>query len=88
MTRNLAIATIFLLASTLLLGYIWVREHYVLDALTLWEPRIEVGEVRVQNDDALPSRVLVQIEYTLRATNDRRNLVFPFYTIPDDGSDY
>ena len=30
MTRNLTIATIFLLASTLLLGYIWVRENYVL----------------------------------------------------------
>jgi mono/diheme cytochrome c family protein len=34
MTRNLTIATLFLLASTLLLGYIWVREHYVLDART------------------------------------------------------
>jgi cytochrome c oxidase cbb3-type subunit 3 len=32
MTRNLTIATVFLLASTLLLGFIWVREHYVLDA--------------------------------------------------------
>jgi cytochrome c oxidase cbb3-type subunit 3 len=30
MTRNLTIATIFLLASTLLLGYIWVRENTVL----------------------------------------------------------
>jgi mono/diheme cytochrome c family protein len=34
MTRNLAIATLFLLASTFLLGYIWVREHYVLEART------------------------------------------------------
>ena len=31
MTRNLTIATIFLFLSTALLGYIWVREHYVLD---------------------------------------------------------
>src|ERR687887_85157 len=30
MTRNLTLATVFLLASTLLLGYIWVRENYVL----------------------------------------------------------
>src|SRR6266542_2187597 len=30
MTRNLMIATLFLLASTLLLGGIWVRENYVL----------------------------------------------------------
>jgi cytochrome c oxidase cbb3-type subunit 3 len=34
MTRNLAIATIFLLASTLLLGYIWVRENNVLSERT------------------------------------------------------
>jgi uncharacterized protein len=26
--------------------------------------------------------------YVVKRTNDRRNLVFPFYTIPDDGSDY
>jgi mono/diheme cytochrome c family protein len=32
MTRNLTIATFFLLASTLLLGFIWVREHDVLNA--------------------------------------------------------
>ncbi|MBS1968636.1 MAG: hypothetical protein JST60_23125, partial [Chloroflexi bacterium SZAS-1] len=30
MTRNLTIATVFLLAATLLLGYIWVRENTVL----------------------------------------------------------
>src|SRR5215212_7017016 len=30
MTRNLTIATLFLLASTLLLGFIWVRENSVL----------------------------------------------------------
>ena len=34
MTRNLTIATVFLLLSTFLLGYIWVREHYVLDDRT------------------------------------------------------
>lgn len=32
MTRNLTIATVFLLASMVLLGYIWVRERYVLSA--------------------------------------------------------
>ena len=32
MTRNLTIATIFMLAATLLLGFIWVRENSVLSA--------------------------------------------------------
>jgi hypothetical protein len=27
-------------------------------------------------------------QYRPKDTNDRRNLVFPFYTIPNDGSDY
>jgi hypothetical protein len=32
--------------------------------------------------------MLIDIAYQIKAENDRRNLVFPFYTIPDDGSDY
>src|SRR4029079_10133968 len=32
MTRNLTIATLFMLAATLLLGFIWVRENSVLSA--------------------------------------------------------
>ena len=34
------------------------------------------------------NRLNVEIVYVVKRTNDRRNLVFPFYTIPDDGSDY
>ena len=32
--------------------------------------------------------LFIDIQYAVKDTNDRRNLVFPFYTIPDDGSDY
>ena len=28
------------------------------------------------------SVVTIEVDYRLRATNDRRNLVFPFYIIP------
>ena len=35
-----------------------------------------------------PNRLQVEIVYAVKQTNDLRNLVFPFYTIPDDGSDY
>src|SRR6266542_3651668 len=59
-------------------------EHHVLEALALWEPRVAVSGVRVRNDDAEPSRVLVEIDYTLRSSNDRRNLVYPFYIIPGE----
>lgn len=54
----------------------------VRDALAQWEPRIVVDEVEsapVGDDHAL---VNVAIAYRVRSTNDRRNLVFPFYVIP------
>jgi len=38
----------------------------------------------VRTDPDEPSRVLVEIDYMLRATNQRRNLVYPFYLIPGE----
>ena len=36
-----------------------------------------------------PSTLFIEIQYRPKDTNDHRNLVFPFYTIPDDPeSDY
>lgn len=60
--------------------------HYVYQALTLWEPRIILTEegIRVYTDPAEPSKIMVEIEYTIRATNERRNLVYPFYLIPGE----
>jgi phage baseplate assembly protein W len=59
-------------------------QHHVIEALTLWEPRIEVLAVSAFTDEAEPSRVMVHIDYALRATNQRRNLVYPFYLIPGE----
>jgi phage baseplate assembly protein W len=53
-----------------------------------WEPRIDLQAVNVTVDEDDRSRLYIDISYTVKGTNDRRNLVFPFYTIPDDGSDY
>ena len=60
----------------------------VQDSLLRWEPRVDVVNVKLTRDEADPSCVFIQVEYQPKNTNDRRNLVFPFYTIPDDGSDY
>jgi phage baseplate assembly protein W len=57
----------------------------VRDALAQWEPRIEVEQVLPVPDDDNGGLVRVAIHYRVRATNDRRNLVFPFYVIPLDG---
>lgn len=60
--------------------------HYVTEALNMWEPRIRVLEVKASTDDADGSKLLIDIEYEVKATLDRRSLVFPFYTIPGEGS--
>jgi phage baseplate assembly protein W len=51
----------------------------VREALILWEPRIDLENVDVRSDPAEPGRLLIQIEYRVRSTNSRFNLVYPFY---------
>lgn len=49
------------------------------DALIEWEPRIEVLSVRVEPDLGEIGKLLIDIDYRVRATNTQFNLVFPFY---------
>jgi phage baseplate assembly protein W len=60
-------------------------EQEVRIALERWEPRIEVEEVELSQDSDDASVLYVDVSYTVSDTNDRRNLVFPFYTIPAEG---
>jgi phage baseplate assembly protein W len=55
-------------------------------ALDRWEPRINVTAVDVTYGDNQEKTGLmeVRITYVERETNDRRNLVFPFYVIPEE----
>ena len=55
-------------------------ERAVRVALDRWEPRIELGDVAFEN--RREGELLVRLRYRLRATNDVRNLVFPFYVVP------
>ncbi|MGO8877143.1 MAG: GPW/gp25 family protein [Acidimicrobiales bacterium] len=54
-------------------------------SLERWEPRIDVLDVCVSHDPDRPGLLFVAVSYAARATNDRRNLVFPFYVIPEEG---
>jgi hypothetical protein len=51
-------------------------------ALRRWEPRIDVEDVTVTFDARESTTLYIDIRYAVRRTNDRRNLVFPFYVIP------
>ena len=54
----------------------------VTSALRRWEPRVDVEDVLVSFDARDASVMYIDIRYAIRRTNDRRNLVFPFYVIP------
>jgi phage baseplate assembly protein W len=53
--------------------------HRVEEALTTWEPRIDVSDVKVSADQASLGRLLIEVRYRVRATNTFYNLVYPFY---------
>jgi phage baseplate assembly protein W len=55
----------------------------VREALERWEPRIAVIEVGVGYDRIDSGVLYVDVSYEIAGTNDPRNLVFPFYVIPD-----
>jgi len=56
-----------------------LMQEYIHQALRMWEPRIEVRSVNVNFDDANPSALLAEIEYSIKATHDTRSIVYPFY---------
>ncbi len=51
----------------------------VSDALTLWEPRVDVLSVVAEADADDPSQVTVSVSCRVRATNSPLNLVYPYY---------
>jgi phage baseplate assembly protein W len=61
--------------------------HEVRIALERWEPRIEVTDVVIAFDSVVVGTLYVDVHFTVRSTNNERNLVFPFYTIPSDGEE-
>ncbi|MEW7277043.1 GPW/gp25 family protein [Aquimarina sp. 2201CG1-2-11] len=48
-------------------------------AILYHEPRIDILEINLDNTDELEGEVLIQIDYQIRNTNTRSNLVYPFY---------
>jgi len=58
------------------LGQITAEVH---ESLTIWEPRIDVLGVTALPDQTIPTQLNIEINYQVRATNSRFNLVYPFY---------
>ena len=54
-------------------------KQYVSQALRRWEPRIDVRSVTVLSHNELDGALLVEISYLIKATHDRRSIVYPFF---------
>ncbi|WP_163323517.1 GPW/gp25 family protein [Draconibacterium mangrovi] len=56
---------------------------YVIDlikrAILYHEPRIDVNKIAIDPINELEGELLINIDYTIRSTNSRKNMVFPFY---------
>jgi uncharacterized protein len=62
-------------------------ERYVFDALTMWEPRIDIIDIEVTPGATELGELLIEITYTPKDEHDPASLVFPYYLIPDSGNE-
>lgn len=53
--------------------------YQVQQALIRWEPRIDVVDVRAEDDPGQPNLVLIAVDYRIRSNNAFHNLVYPFF---------
>lgn len=51
----------------------------VADAVLYHEPRVRLDGVEVAEDAETPGLLRISVSYTVRATNSRFNMVYPFY---------
>ena len=61
-----------------------LAERYVREALGRWEPRIALERVNVTPDPENHARLLITVQYRIKATHSARSLVYPFYLLPEE----
>jgi phage baseplate assembly protein W len=54
-------------------------EAGVREALALFEPRIEVRQVKALSNAGVDGQLRISIDYEVRGTNNQLNFVYPFY---------
>lgn len=48
-------------------------------AVLFFEPRITLDSIDINTEEALDGLLKIQLSYTVRKTNSRSNIVYPFY---------
>ena len=61
-----------------------LMKRYVTGALRRWEPRINVQTVSVFTGAEMDGALLVEINYLIKATHDRRSIVYPFFLVGEE----
>jgi uncharacterized protein len=63
-----------------------LARRYIMEALGMWEPRIDVTAVTISptTSERDAGVLLITVSYVIRATKDARSLVYPFYLIEPD----
>ncbi|MEM6684525.1 MAG: GPW/gp25 family protein [Bacteroidota bacterium] len=56
-----------------------MMKNRIKEAIIIYEPRVEVIKIALDTQNFLEGKFLIKIEYLIRATNTRRNIVFPYY---------
>ncbi len=56
-----------------------ILTNLISDAILYHEPRITLDNLDVSQDEAEAGLLLISLEYTVRSTNSRFNMVYPFY---------
>ena len=54
-------------------------KNLIRNAITLYEQRVDLLDITVTPDDNNLDLLYVHVEYVIRETNSRGNLVYPFY---------
>jgi phage baseplate assembly protein W len=68
-----------LVFESLTTGFKTYIKDLISTAILYHEPRIEVNKIELDETGELEGRIIISIEYTVRATNSRYNFVYPFY---------
>ena len=48
-------------------------------AILYFEPRINLESIEISQNSELDGELLIELNYVVRSTNSRKNLVYPFY---------
>ncbi|MCG8306781.1 MAG: GPW/gp25 family protein [Cytophagales bacterium] len=54
-------------------------KELIKNAILYYEPRIDVEKIQIDQTNEPDGELLIVIDYRIRATNSRKNFVFPFY---------